>query len=88
MDDKIHKIITELDYGSAYTITYTDSDGEEKCYDLWLDKENTIYRLQNIYLLDGKPEEIGETFGYNKSEITRKLFELSAYDQFDVREWD
>lgn len=35
MDDKIHKIIAELDYGSAYTITYTDSDGKEKCYDLW-----------------------------------------------------
>ncbi|MBO2945629.1 hypothetical protein JJQ72_16745 [Paenibacillus sp. F411] len=88
MEDKEHKIIAELDYGSVYTITYIDSNGEEKCYDLWLDKENTIYRLQTIYLFDGKPVEIGETVGYNKSEITRKLFELSAYDQFDVREWD
>jgi len=41
-----------------------------------------------IYLLDGKPEEIGETIGYTKSEITRKLLEISEYDEFHVREWD
>ncbi|MGN8230849.1 hypothetical protein [Paenibacillus polymyxa] len=85
MEDKVHKIIAEIDYGSAYTITYTDPDGEERCYDLWLDKEDTIYRLQTIYLLNGKAEEIGETVGYNKSEITKKLIELSAFDQFHVR---
>ncbi|MBP1153948.1 MULTISPECIES: hypothetical protein [unclassified Paenibacillus] len=88
MEDKVHKIIAELDDGSAFTITYTDPDGEERCYDLWLDKEDTIYRLQTIYLLDGKPEEVGETFGYSKLEITRKLVELSAFSQFHVREWD
>lgn len=48
MEDKVHKIIAELDYGSAFIITYTDPDGEERCYDLWLDKEDTIYRLQTI----------------------------------------
>lgn len=48
MEDKVHKIIAELDYGSAYIITCNDPDGEERCYDLWLDKEDTIYRLQTI----------------------------------------
>lgn len=88
MKDKVHKIIAELDYDSAYTIFYIDPDGEERCYDLWLDKEVTIYRLQTIYLLDGKAEVIGETFGYNKSEITKKLIELSTCDQLHVREID
>jgi len=88
MDDKILKIISELDYGSAYTITYTDHDGQENCYDLWLDKVNTIYCLQNIYLLDGKADEVGETVGYSKTELTRKLLEMSANDQFHVREID
>lgn len=62
--------------------------GKEGCYDLWLDKEDTLYCLQTIYLLDGKPEEVGESIGYTKSEITNKLVELSSYNQFAVREWD
>lgn len=60
------KIIAELDYGSAYIITHTDPDGEERCYDLWLDKEDTIHRLQTIYLLDSKPKEVGQTVGYKQ----------------------
>jgi hypothetical protein len=88
MEDRIHEIIAELDYAMGYTITYIDLNGQEKCYDLWFDKEDTFYCLQTIYLLDGKPEEIGETHNYTKSEITRKLHELSAYDQFHVHEWD
>lgn len=88
MNDRIHKIICELDYNAAYTITYTDNDGNEGCYDLWLDKEDTLYCLQTIYVLNGKTVEIGETIGYTKYEITRKLIELSLLDQFTVREWD
>lgn len=45
-----------------------------------------MYRLQTIYLLNGKPEEVGETVGYSKSEITRKMIELSTNDQFHVNE--
>lgn len=88
MNEKIRRIFAELDYGMAYTITYTDPDGHAKWYELWLDKEDTLYCLQKIFLLDGKPEEIGETVGYTKSEITRKLLEFYEYDQFHIREWD
>lgn len=56
MEDKVHKIIAELDYGSAYIITYTDPDGEERCYDLWLDKEDlyTVYRPSNCLMVNQK----------------------------------
>ncbi|WCF07732.1 hypothetical protein NDS46_26100 [Paenibacillus thiaminolyticus] len=86
--DPIHKIIAELDYGTGYTITCVDSDGQEECYDLWLDKGDTAYCLQTIFMLNGVPDEVGETVRHNKSEITRKLIELSSNDQFFIREMD
>lgn len=88
MEDKIRKILAELSYGMAYTITYIDPNGQAKWYELWFDEDGTLYCLQTIYLLDGKPEEIGETVGYTTSEIKRKLLEMSEYDQFNIREWD
>lgn len=87
MGEKIRRTIAELDYGIAYTITYIDPDGHAKWYELWLDKEYTLYCLQTIFLLDGKPDEVGDTAGYTKSEIMRKLLEISEYNQFHIREW-
>jgi hypothetical protein len=81
----ILKIIANLDYDYAYTITYGSID-IQKCYDLWLDKEDTSYCLQEIYMSDGVPEEVGSTTRYSKSEITRKLTEFSSEEQFFIRE--
>ncbi|GIP52947.1 hypothetical protein [Paenibacillus vini] len=83
----IQKIITNLDYDSAYTITFGSIDNQ-KCYDLWLDKEDTSYCLQEIYMLDGIPDEVGDTITYSRSEIARKLTEFSSQEQFHIREVD
>ncbi|WP_162248954.1 hypothetical protein [Paenibacillus sp. Root52] len=80
-EDKIHSIITELDMVLLTPLPIPTQTGrKEKCFDLWLDKGETIYRLQSIYLLDGKAEEFGQTVGYSKTEITRTMIALSAYD--------
>ncbi|MEK5357903.1 hypothetical protein [Paenibacillus sp. FSL L8-0709] len=84
--DNIEKIFTELYYGAGYTITCVDSDGQEECYDLWFEKEDTVYCLQTIYILDGVPVEVGDTIRYSKSEITKKLIEVSSKDQFIISE--
>ncbi len=86
--DRIQKIVSELDYGTGYTITCLDHDGQEECYNLWLDKEDTAYCLQTIFMLNGVNDEVGETVRYSKSEIIRKLNELSSRDQFSIREID
>lgn len=62
----IQKIITNLDYDNAYTITFGSIDNQ-KCYDLWLDKEDTSYCLQEIFMLIGVPDEVGSTKRYSNS---------------------
>lgn len=88
MEEKILKIMNELEYGVAYIITFLDEEGQDRCYDLWLDREDMMYYLQTIFMLDGKADEVGETIGYSKSEITKKLLELSSYNNFYVREME
>ncbi|MEK4286646.1 hypothetical protein [Paenibacillus sp. FSL P4-0502] len=84
--DNIEKIIAELYYGAGYTITCVDNDGQEECYDLWFEKEDTVYCLQTIYFLNGVPDEVGETVKYNKSELIKKIIDLSSKDQFIISE--
>jgi hypothetical protein len=86
--DEMRNIITKLDIGYHYTLTFLDRDGEEGCYNLWLDTDVSLYCLQKIYMYNGIPEEIGKTINYNKSEITKILIELSTNEQFNIREWD
>lgn len=83
----IQKIISNLDYDLAYSITFGSIDNQ-KCYDLWLDKEDTSYCLQEIYMSDGVPDEVGSTIRYSSSEIARKLTEFSSQEQFNIREVD
>lgn len=84
--DEMRKTINKLDVGCHYNLTFTDEVGGEECYDLWLDTDVSLYCLQKIFMYNGKPDELGETINYNKSEIIRVLTELSLNDQFKIRE--
>lgn len=86
--EKLERLLTELEYGLAYTITFVESDGREKCFDLWFEKEDTAYCLQEIYIENGMPEELGEVCRYHKVGIIGKLTEFVENKQFVVREWD
>lgn len=83
---EIHKLLLELEFGYTYTITFGETQNRE-CYDLWLDKEDTFYCLQEIHMLDGVPVEVGSMTQCNKTEIVRKLTEFSQQDQYIIREW-
>ncbi|MEI0738835.1 hypothetical protein VQ056_23055 [Paenibacillus sp. JTLBN-2024] len=83
----LQKIIVNLEYGTAYTITFGGIENQ-MCFDLWWDKEDTSYCLQEIYMLNGVPDEVGSTITYSKSEITRKLTEFLSKEQFSIREMD
>lgn len=88
--EKLERILTELEHGLAYTITFVESDGREKCFDLWFEKEDTTYCLQEIYIYieNGVQEEAGETCKYHKPGILSKLTEFSQCERFVIREWD
>lgn len=85
--EKLERLLTELEYGLAYTITFVESDGREKCYYLWFEKEDTAYCLQEIHIENGMPEELGEICRYHKVGIIGKLTEFVECERFVVREW-
>ncbi|NBD25625.1 hypothetical protein [Paenibacillus glycinis] len=86
-EQRLTKLIANLEYGSAYTVRYKDTDNEDWCYDVWYEKENTFYCLQQIYMSNGEPEEVGEITRHNSSEILVKLVEMSCLIDFQIKEW-
>lgn len=83
--EKLERLLTELEYGLAYTITFVESDGRGKCFDLWFEKEDTAYCLQEIYIENGITEELGEIYRYHKAEIIRKLTEFAECEGLEIR---
>lgn len=86
--EKLERIINELEHGLVFTISFIEAEGHEKCYDLWFVKEDNTYYLQEIYMENGTPDEVGETFSYHKAVIIRKLTEFAECKQFVIREWN
>lgn len=53
-------------------------------YDLWIDDEVSLYCIQELYVYEGKVEEIGDTMNCAKYELERQLISFQQLGRMKV----
>jgi hypothetical protein len=53
-------------------------------YSIWFDHTVSLYCVQNLYVCDGKIDEVGETITANKQELEQLLTSLAKQGTLKV----
>lgn len=81
-------IISMLDGEKYINLSiFNDEDVMIESYDLWIDDELSCYCLQELYVYDGKVEEIGDTVNYVKYELSKRIHDLQQLGSIKVRRY-
>lgn len=63
---------------------FNNKDIMIESYDLWIDDELSCYCMQELYVYDGKIEEIGDTVNCVKYELSKRIHDLKKVGSIKV----
>lgn len=63
---------------------FNNNDIMIESYYLWIDDELSCYCMQELYVHDGKIEEIGDTVNCVKSELSKRIKDLQSLGSYKI----